>query len=532
VFQREAPHDLRASPALGEGITLKLLSEEEVTSTMDLWDAGFVSNLGIAAEARDWEAEDKDALWIYERHYHREMMCFSSAISDQGEISRLKDAEAFVAAWLTSCPWGVGPSWHPYPLARRIISWSVSIAKAPELAPSLVPLLAPQVRRLAQDLEFHLLGNHLLCDLCALVAGSSLIDGPGMDSIWSSSASMLESELDRQVLSDGGYCERTIQYHHIVLCDAMWALALTENRGRVLRVRGVIDKMLTFLRSMRRSDGSFPWLNDASPMFAPDVPVLEENARRLGFVLGEETVKVRGCGDVARTVFGETGWLVHSKGDNELLFDCGPVGPRDQPGHGHADTLSYELFWRGRPVVSDTGVSTYARGVIRQYERSVSAHSCVQVDGHGIDEPWASFRFGGIGVVTDVDYSVASGDCFVASAKATSFVGWVHRRTIRFRPGVELVVEDDVDLRVSGKTGPVLTFIPIHPLWTVSRNEEGYLLRGELGELQFSVLEGAIVGVESGWSAEGFGTRIPRQVIVVALERGRTGSYCIASSSS
>ena len=77
-----------------------------------------------------------------------------------------------------------------------------------------------------------------------------------------------------------------------------------------------------------------------------------------------------------------------------LIFDCGPLGPDYQPGHGHCDVLSYELSLHGQRVVVDTGVSTYEPCAERLYERSTAAHNTLRVDGEEQAEVWASFRVG------------------------------------------------------------------------------------------------------------------------------------------
>ena len=82
-------------------------------------------------------------------------------------------------------------------------------------------------------------------------------------------------------------------------------------------------------------------------------------------------------------MFPDTGYGVIRSADSRsaLIFDCGPLGPDYQPGHGHCDVLSYELSLHGQRVVVDTGVSTYEPGPERSYERSTAAHNTLRIDG-------------------------------------------------------------------------------------------------------------------------------------------------------
>ena len=83
-----------------------------------------------------------------------------------------------------------------------------------------------------------------------------------------------------------------------------------------------------------------------------------------------------------------------------------------QPGHTHADSLNYELRMDGRPVVVDTGVSTYEKNERRQYERGTSAHNCVVVDSRNSSEVWGGFR---VGRRCNVRWKKEEGRCIEAS---------------------------------------------------------------------------------------------------------------------
>src|SRR5262249_44043447 len=62
------------------------------------------------------------------------------------------------------------------------------------------------------------------------------------------------------------------------------------------------------------------------------------------------------------------------------------------PGHGHCDSLSFEWWVRGRPVVVDTGTLSYERGAARAACRSTRAHNTLEIDGREQHEMWAAFR--------------------------------------------------------------------------------------------------------------------------------------------
>jgi hypothetical protein len=76
------------------------------------------------------------------------------------------------------------------------------------------------------------------------------------------------------------------------------------------------------------------------------------------------------------------------------LFDVAPLGPDYLPGHGHADTLSFELSIGQRRVVVNRGTSCYGTSARRLAERGTALHSTVQVDEVDSSEVWSGFRVG------------------------------------------------------------------------------------------------------------------------------------------
>ncbi len=81
--------------------------------------------------------------------------------------------------------------------------------------------LALQLRWLRRRLEYHLLGNHLLCNGKALVFGRLYFEGPEADEWLRTGLAVVERELREQILDDGAHFERSPMYHLIVLEDLL-----------------------------------------------------------------------------------------------------------------------------------------------------------------------------------------------------------------------------------------------------------------------------------------------------------------------
>ena len=201
-----------------------------------------------------------------------------------------------------------------------------------------------------------------------------------------------------------------------------------------------------------------------------------------------------------------------------LIFDCGPLGPDYQPGHGHCDVLSYELSLHGQRVVVDTGVSTYEPGPERYYERSTAAHNTLRIDGEEQAEIWASFRVGRRPRVGQIRGDSNGAFPFVSGEHdAYRRLGVVHARTILLRAPDTWIV---ADLLTGSGSHRVESFLHFHPRvrvealadametsaglplrrWTVEFADQSYLL-ATYGDGQFDLLK--------SWYSEQFGNRQP-----------------------
>src|SRR5205823_2364247 len=180
-------------------------------------------------------------------------------------------------------------------------------------------------------------------------------------------------------------------------------------------------------------------------------------------MLAGDSIQIPTIASSEVSILKETGYAVirNPRSGSCLIFDCGPLGPDYQPGHGHCDVLSYELSLHGQRVVVDTGVSTYEPCAERRYERSTAAHNTVRIDGEDQAEIWASFRVGRRPKVGRLAGGVTSELCFVRGEHyAYQHRGVIHSRMIVLTPRDSWMVIDSL----SGKGKHLVeSFIHFHP---------------------------------------------------------------------
>jgi uncharacterized heparinase superfamily protein len=154
-------------------------------------------------------------------------------------------------------------------------------------------------------------------------------------------------------------------------------------------------------------------------------------------------------------VLKESGYRKIKGKDFELIFDVGKIGPDYQPGHAHADTFNFELYIGGKPVIIDTGSSTYERSEQRMYERSTAAHNTVEINGLNQSEIWASHRVGkkaNVKFVTDNEL-----EC-IATHDGYKNLNILHQRSFKRINDARIDIEDTI----SGENSSYSAIARIH----------------------------------------------------------------------
>ena len=347
--------------------------------------------LNLTAKPKGWNDESLDMLWRYNLHY------FDWVLTQRRRDAEY--AENLLERWIKDNPKGCVPGWDPYPMSLRIVNWvkylQTRSAHSASLRLCVENSLRAQLDYLAKHIEWHILANHLLANLKALVIGNRFL-GRDCDK-W---MRLYKKQIAEQVLPDGGHYERSVMYHAIMLEDVLDVMKFCGDDATWLKL--VTEKMLRYLVNMTGPDGKIAMLNDAADGIAKPTDELVDYAKKLGF----EAPNAEPFAD-----FPDTGYTRMTAGDFVLFADTAPIGPDYQPGHAHADTLTYELYYKGRKIVTDVGTSEY-RGKRRAFERSTAAHNVVEIDGRNSSEVWSSHRVGARARI--VDRQVEPGHIFAA----------------------------------------------------------------------------------------------------------------------
>jgi uncharacterized heparinase superfamily protein len=409
----------------------------------------------------DWDHAEWSKLWRYNLHYFDDL-------DARDATERTGWQRDLIARWIAENPPSRGSGWEPYCLSLRIVNWCKWQLAGNALGEPALHSLAVQARYLRRRLEVHLLGNHLFANLKALLFAGALFEGHEADSFLAVALHGLRRELDEQMLADGGHFERSPMYHAILLEDVLDMLQLSRRypgrfpEAEVAQWRSVAQRMLRWLAVMTHPDGQIALFNDAAFGIAPRFSELAAHAQALS-VVDDDPSGFSGdaTGEPGLTALPDSGYVRLHAGSVVVLADVGEVGPAYLPGHAHADTLSFELSFRGRRVFVDSGTSRYDVGAERLRQRGTAAHNTVQIDEADSSEVWSSFRVARRAHPLGVRMG-RQGDQVWLSAAHDGYLRLpgrpLHRRTFRLMPGSLTLI--DV---IEGHAEQAVARLRLHP---------------------------------------------------------------------
>lgn len=319
-----------------------------------------------------WNFEDFGKLWNYNLQYLDYIL--------QENIAQTKRVEWVLELYKAIVSKEI--KFEPYPVSLRSINvirflskQEIDISQKRKICGG----LHSELSYLHSNYEYHLLGNHLLENAFAMLMGGYFFN----NQTWKNKAEkVLLEQMDEQILSDGAHFEISPMYHQIILWRILESLSYISKDTRLYSVlRSKAEKMLAWLRKISFSNGDIPHFNDSANNIAFTTKQLTDISDQLG--LRHIEVKLA-----------DSGYRKFHSGPLELIIDVNSINPVYQPGHNHADSLSFILYLNDLPFIVDPGISTYNISERRQWERSSRAHNTVTVNNHDQSEVWGGFRIG------------------------------------------------------------------------------------------------------------------------------------------
>ncbi len=335
---------------------------------------------------------------------------------------------------------------EPFPISLRGMNWIKFLLLQKIRDQKIDENLYAQYTILMDNLEYHLLGNHLLENGFSLLFGAYYFhDGR----LYAKAKEILTTELEEQVLDDGAHFELTPMYHQIMLYRVLDCINLVKNNDYQQQellsfLEEKADMMLGWLNVMTYENGDIPLLNDSAYGIAPTTKQLNHYTLSLGVNISDLNIELK-----------ESGYRKYHSDRYECVIDIGHIGPEYIPGHAHADTFNFELYIDGNPFIVDTGLSTYEANIRRMTERGTASHNTVEVSETDSSEVWGGFRVANRAYVTKLEENgsrvTASHDGYFKK------IGIIHTREWQFDE-TQIIIKDSLN-----KKAKAVARVHFHP---------------------------------------------------------------------
>jgi len=376
----------------------------------------------------DWNYQKYGKLWTYNLNYFDFLN--QDSISKEDGISLIEDHIKNENVLFDGK--------EPYPISLRGINWIKFLSKNKISNSDIDTILYNDFIFLSENLEYHLLGNHLLENAFSLLFGAYYFQDEGL---YNKSKDLLISELNEQVLKDGAHFELSPMYHQIMLsrlldCIHLIKLNNSWKKDDLLSfLKTKASLMISWLHNITYKNGNIPMVNDSTFNIAPNSEKLFLYAKELGISNQEIPLS-------------DSGYRKITSYNYELLLDIGNVGPDYQPGHGHSDTFNFELLKNGIPIFVDTGISTYEKNNLRQRERSTSSHNTVQIENLEQTQVWDGFR---VAKRAKVNILKEKYNSIKASHDGYQNKGYCHKRTYIWEEKF-IIIKDEINKSTNNKS--------------------------------------------------------------------------------
>ncbi|MEK7469139.1 MAG: alginate lyase family protein [Planctomycetota bacterium] len=350
----------------------------------------------------DWglgRQQAKDRLWMATLHGHRWLL-------DLGADEQHRFLRDWIAVCRPGTPGFANFAWNSYDIATRLLCWACLPPDV--LDASALESFAAQAEYLDDHVEWDLRANHLLRDAAGLACAGRFLKGPAAERWLQAATAVADSQVDEQVLPDGGHFERSPMYHIHVMEDLLRLWFLVRDEATRSKIQRAIGQMAEWIAWMRHPDGRFPQFNDGGFNGACDATGIIAVAVVSGTVSPAKRHGGRRFRDTGLVAWQGDPWTV--------FFDVGPIGPDYQPGHAHADTLSLEASFAGHRLFIDPGSFSYDNDARRRYDRSTAAHNTVCIDDRDSSEVWHIFRVGRRAYPLDVRADFSADGLFASAA--------------------------------------------------------------------------------------------------------------------
>lgn len=341
-------------------------------------------------------------------------------------------------------------TWRPDVLARRLVAWlshsGLLLAEADRAsAETLLASLAEQARHLGRVVASGPDGSLRIAAVKGLLFAALCL--PGDDRGLTQGLRLLEHELERQILADGGHVARSPAAHFGVFCDLveLRGLFAAARKPSCEALRTAIDRMAPMLRFFRHGDGGLALFNTS----CEQDPALIDQALALGEASGKAPSSAPHSG-FERLLAQRTLVITDVGAPTALSAGC-----------AHGGTLSFEMSVEGQRMIVNCGAHGGDDDGWRNAMRATAAHSTAGIDDHNMLERLDDGALGRRPVQVASNRLEDGGSIWIEASHDgySSIFGLTHRRRLYLSADGDSLRGEDI---LSGDSGAMRFTIRFH----------------------------------------------------------------------
>lgn len=405
-----------------------------------------------------------------------------------------------------------------YSVSERLANWSLLACLLAEAgdrtlldAEDVRASVDAQASRLVESLEDYGAGytnNHYLNNLRALFWYGTVWNAPDHRR----AATHLAADALPRLFTPSGFLRESSSHYQLLLTRSlveMQRLAVAAEDDEATELLSPWTARSGKASAFLICGGRVPLIGDVSPDFPPDW--FQNGWPKLWSADPPGSAPAHD----AWAAYPDAGWYRWSSGAVDLLWHVNPdgaVGPRS---HGHVDLGSFELIWRGQPIVVDPGRPAYAAS--SSDARKGSSHNTIIVDKC---DPMLAWGLNGYPTAMDRRYW----DPAASVTRSEDGVVLRHDGFKRLAPGViverrfstidgRLEIVDTVQ-QAAGRT--IDSFLHLAPEVQVTRRGSSVLrllAPGVALEAEWTTGDDGAIDVMAGWFSPRYGERVPAPAI-------------------
>jgi hypothetical protein len=261
--------------------------------------------------------------------------------------------------WIDSTKRYKGDAWDPYAISLRLVNWIIADLKDNRIIESMYN----QAEYLFNNTEFNSPGLHYIANAKALVyAGLFFNNFKWLDK----GKTVINSELPRIIPEDGGFYNKSITQHSVILQDLLDIINIYPDRDEFRSMlREYASLMLKFSFYMTDSWGRTSMFSDCETDTSPDYDELRYYSEKIGIRVSRQSNGLYS--------FRQSGF--YGIKDANICLNINGGGTDISPLHN--DLFSYELSVKGEKFITDSG---FNGDDDYKYFRRTSSHNTIVID--------------------------------------------------------------------------------------------------------------------------------------------------------